>query len=112
MKNVFNKALAGLFTLSAIFEVQNSLPPTPECDLVNSLPPCIEAPTKRIANTLPPTWDYTPVKTLANSLPPCIEAPAKRIANTLPPTWDYAPVKVLANSLPPVAEYGKMRGIC
>ena len=94
MKNVLNKTLVGLFALSAIFEVQNSLPPTPEYEMANSLPPTPQMPIR-----------------IANTLPPCIEAPAKRMANTLPPTWD-APVKVLANTLPPVAEYGKMQGRC
>ncbi len=30
MNNVLKKALVGLFVLSAVFEVYNSLPPTPE----------------------------------------------------------------------------------
>ncbi len=72
MKNVFNKTLMGLFALSAVFEVQNSLPPTPERSIANSLPPCIEAPAQKMANTLPPTWD-SPVKVLANSLLPVPE---------------------------------------
>lgn len=98
MKNVLKKALAGLFALSAIFEVQNSLPPTPDYDMSS----------EALANSLTPTPE-TSVR-LANSLPPCIENPEKAMANSLPPTPDM-PIRI-ANSLPPVAEYGKMQGRC
>lgn len=94
MKNVLKKALVGFCALSGVFEVQNTLPPTPDHE---------------IANTLPPTWDMR-VKGLVNTLPPCIEAPVNKMANTLPPTWDM-PVR-MANSLPPVPEYDRYRGRC
>lgn len=93
MNNVLKKALVGFFALSAVFEVYNSLPPTPEKSIANSLPPTMDAPVR-----------------IANSLPPCIESRCDRIANSLPPTMD-APVRI-ANSLPPVAEYAKVRTYC
>ena len=104
---ILKKALVGLFVLSAVFEVQNSLPPTYEAPvrIANSLPPTMDTPI-RIANSLPPTYE-APVR-IANSLPPTFDAPV-RIANSLPPTMD-TPVRI-ANSLPPVFEY-KARTYC
>lgn len=45
-----------LMSINTVFA--NSLPPTPDYECHNSLPPCIEGKKLEFGNSLPPTYDY------------------------------------------------------
>lgn len=48
--------ILALMSISTVFA--NSLPPTPDYECHNSLPPCIEGKKLEFGNSLPPTYDY------------------------------------------------------
>jgi hypothetical protein len=48
--------LLALMSINTVFA--NSLPPTPDYECHNSLPPCIEGKKLEFGNSLPPTYDY------------------------------------------------------
>lgn len=48
--------LLALMSINTVFA--NSLPPTPDYECYNSLPPCIEGKKLEFGNSLPPTYDY------------------------------------------------------